>query len=148
MENELTVQGKKTELRVEASPDGLTLRQWLVEREENALVIASDKHGADRDGWLEDAAYFRAAYCRLHDLERDLAALRAQSTAAGIEAGEVRGAALWALMHHQGGSSPVGQPLRRALRIAAHTDLTQQQYAEGKKAAGPWGPLVGEVRTT
>lgn len=52
----------------------------------------------------------------------------------------LRGAALWALMHHQGGSSPVGQPLRKALGIAPHADMTQEQYAAAKKAAGAWGP--------
>lgn len=44
-----------------ASTDGLGLRAWLVERYESATAIAARKTGADRAGWLEDAAYFKAA---------------------------------------------------------------------------------------
>lgn len=45
------------------------------------------------------------------------------------------GLLLWALYHHQGGSSPVGQPIRRALGIGEHADLTPEQIARAKKAA-------------
>lgn len=34
---------------------------WIVERLENACRIASTKTGADRDGWLNDAAYLAGA---------------------------------------------------------------------------------------
>lgn len=34
---------------------------WLVERMENSRVIAAGKRGTDRQGWLEDEAYFKAA---------------------------------------------------------------------------------------
>lgn len=44
------------------SNDQLGLREWLYEREQNALAIASGTSGADKDGWLQDAAYFRHAY--------------------------------------------------------------------------------------
>jgi hypothetical protein len=45
----------------------LSLCEWLAEREENALRIALGKRGSDKDGWLEDAAYFRAAYSAIND---------------------------------------------------------------------------------
>lgn len=32
--------------------------EWLEERFENCLRISEEKTGKDRDGWLEDAAYF------------------------------------------------------------------------------------------
>ena len=59
---------------------------------------------------------------------------------AEAEVKKLRDAALWALMHHQGGSSPVGQPLRKALGIPPHADLTQEQFNAAKVAAGIWGP--------
>lgn len=34
---------------------------WLIERLENACRISGLKAGADRDGWLEDAAYLSVA---------------------------------------------------------------------------------------
>jgi hypothetical protein len=39
----------------------MTLLEWLKEREFNVRFLAADKHGEDRDGWLEDAEYFRQA---------------------------------------------------------------------------------------
>lgn len=38
-----------------------------------------------------------------------------------------RGLLLWVLYHHQGGSSPVGQTIRRALGIGQFDHLTPEQ---------------------
>ena len=43
-----------------------TLIEWLRERYENCLRHARQKPGWDRDGWLEDAAYFKEALDRLN----------------------------------------------------------------------------------
>jgi hypothetical protein len=45
----------------------------------------------------------------------------------------MRGLLLWALYHHQGGSSAVGQPIRKALGIGEFDHLTTEQIAEAKK---------------
>ncbi len=39
----------------------LSLEDWLRERHENCLRLAEQKVGAEREGWLEDAAYFSRA---------------------------------------------------------------------------------------
>lgn len=42
---------------------------------------------------------------------------------------------LWALYHHQGGKSDVGQPIRRLLGIGQHDDLTDEQIKAAALAA-------------
>lgn len=54
-----------------------------------------------------------------------------------------RAALLWVLWHHQGGSSPIGQPIRFALGIGQHERLSDWQVAEAKR----WGELRGEPKT-
>lgn len=52
-----------------------------------------------------------------------------------------RGLLLWALYHHQGASSEVGQPIRKALGIGQYDRLTDEQIATAKSA----GALNSEV---
>ena len=46
-----------------------------------------------------------------------------------------RMALLWVLWHHQGGSSPVGQPLRFALGMDSHERLNEHQVKEAQQWA-------------
>jgi hypothetical protein len=46
---------------------------------------------------------------------------------------------LWVLYRHQGGSSPVGQPIRRYLGMGEHEHLTPQQI----RAARSWADSTG-----
>lgn len=62
---------------------------------------------------------------------------------------ESRAMLLNVLWHHQGGSSPVGQPLRKLLGIEQHDHLTAEQLSEAKwidallaKASGAYGVQV------
>lgn len=54
-----------------------------------------------------------------------------------------RAAIAWVLWHHQGGSSPVGQPLRFALGMEQHDRMTDQQIAEAKRFAA-WAGVNSE----
>lgn len=45
---------------------------------------------------------------------------------------EVRAALLFALWHHQGASSPVGQPIRAMLGIGEHDHLDQEQLTAAR----------------
>lgn len=46
-----------------------------------------------------------------------------------------RAAIAWVLWHHQGGESPVGQPLRYSLGMGQHDRMTDHQIAEAKRFA-------------
>lgn len=48
---------------------------------------------------------------------------------------ELEGLLLWALYHAQGGSSPVGQPIRRYFGIGQHERMTDEQIARARAAA-------------
>lgn len=45
---------------------------------------------------------------------------------------QCQAALLWLLWHHQGGSSEIGQPIRKLLGISAHSYLTDEQVALAK----------------
>lgn len=49
------------------------------------------------------------------------------------------GLLLWSLWHHQGASSPVGQPIRRALKLDEHEHLTPEQVATARATVRAFG---------
>lgn len=52
------------------------LLPWLRDREANCLRLAKLKVGEDRQGWLEDAAYFKLAVVALEKKLDELAAFK------------------------------------------------------------------------
>lgn len=79
-------------------------------------------------------------------------ALSGVSAPVGVEAVEMspeftdsaRAALAWVLYHHQGGSSPVGQPIRFALGMGAHEPLTDSRIAEAKRWAAWAGATTAD----
>ena len=71
------------------------------------------------------------------DVEMELCAVGEDHLAEWLhdEVQQMHGLLLWALYHHQGASSPVGQPIRRALGIDAHAPLTAVQLTHAKQTA-------------
>lgn len=57
-----------------------------------------------------------------------------------------RQALAWVLWHHQGGSSPVGQPIRFALGMGQHERMPDWMVADAKKW-GEWDAKVGKRAT-
>lgn len=49
---------------------------------------------------------------------------------------QMEAALLWTLYHHQGGSSHIGQPIRKLLGIGQHDRLTDEQLAQAKAFGG------------
>ncbi|MEJ7807054.1 MAG: hypothetical protein WKG03_14165, partial [Telluria sp.] len=58
--------------------------------------------------------------------------LRGQKGSQIMQPKNWRGALLWSLYHHQGGSSPVGQPIRALLGIGQHDSMTPEQIEEAR----------------
>lgn len=46
---------------------------------------------------------------------------------------QMEAALLWTLYHHQGGSSHIGQPIRRLLGIGQHDRMTDEQIEQAKR---------------
>ena len=49
---------------------------------------------------------------------------------------QMESALLWTLYHHQGGSSHIGQPIRKLLGIGQHDRMTDEQIAMAKQFFG------------
>ncbi|WP_115530213.1 hypothetical protein [Xanthomonas campestris] len=57
-----------------------------------------------------------------------------------------RAAIAWVLWHHQGGSSAIGQPLRYALGMGDHDELSAQQVSEAKRYAALVGARTDDFK--
>lgn len=72
---------------------------------------------------------------KLIDPDADTLEHHPESFAAVDMVERYRGLLLWALYHHQGSGSEVGQPIRAALGIGQYARLTPDQIREAKGAA-------------
>ena len=68
----------------------------------------------------------------------DIAALKEAVEVHGLQLDQMEDALLWVLYHHQGGSSHIGQPIRKLLGIGQHDHMTPDQIERGK-AFAKWG---------
>lgn len=57
-----------------------------------------------------------------------------------------RAAIAWVLWHHQGGGSAIGQPLRYALGMGDHEELSAQQISEAKRYAESVGARTDDFK--
>jgi len=80
-------------------------------------------------------AVVKAANAQAEHFERQWYLRGDEVEALRADAETKRGLLLWALYHHQGGSSGVGQPIRRALGIGQHDAMTPEQIRDAARAA-------------
>ena len=71
------------------------------------------------------------------DVEMELCATGQEQLAQWThdEVQQMHGLLLWALYHHQGNNSPIGQPIRKALGIGVNARLTAVQLTHAKQTA-------------
>jgi len=93
-------------------------------------------NGCDECGGI-GAIWDTTDYQQMADeMAESLAASPAQSVEMSPDFTDTARAAIaWVLWHHQGGSSPVGQPLRFSLGMGQHDRMTDHQIAEAKRFA-------------
>jgi hypothetical protein len=123
---------------------------------ERARTLLADE--CDRAGLYEAGDGLRAnlsgldifGTAALRALERALSSPRQEGEAVEMSpefTDSARGAIAWVLYHHQGGSSPVGQPLRFALGMGAHEYLSDEQISNAKVYAELTGRTTAEFHT-
>ncbi len=113
-------------------------RDW-VEEEVNETLI-KERGGYNPEPLVAEKALRAAIEKAIASSEGALQALAVQPKQEPVEMSPeftdtARAALLWVLWHHQGGSSPVGQPIRFALGKGAHDRLNDPEIDEAKRWA-------------
>jgi hypothetical protein len=105
-----------------------------------AINADLEKRGLDLDQRREVVATLLTTYIDFYPARYAQAPVPAQAS--------YRGALLWALYHHQGGNSPVGQPIRTLLGIDRFAAMTSEQIEEAVRFSNePLGDGVGAAHT-
>ncbi|MBO3002273.1 Lar family restriction alleviation protein [Stenotrophomonas maltophilia] len=137
---------------VQPSPGGqdalaTLIDQWMARADRHeASALEADSIGGMQMAVAVHEARAAELNAAVHSLKEALAARQPVG-----EPGEMspefidtaRAAIAWVLWHHQGGSSPVGQPLRFALGMGQHDRMTDHQIAEAKRFAA-WANATTE----
>lgn len=138
---EAAIAALRARLEVQQEGERTTFEAWR----ETATWYVVSKPDPDEDKHSDAATTFRLMNIAAHEAWQ--AALASQGTAPPTLNGPEftdwgRAALLWVLWHHQGGSSPVGQPIRFALGMDAHERLNDHQIAQAKR----WADSTGSTR--
>lgn len=94
-------------------------------------------------GWIDDLRTKRSALANSVCNEMDG---RGEGDEGPVVTDDVRAALLFALWHHQGGSSRIGQPLRLMLGVGSAEPLRADQIAEAKRVESALAPSATQDR--
>ncbi|ENM0054880.1 hypothetical protein AB6M49_003093 [Stenotrophomonas maltophilia] len=137
---------------VQPSPGGqdalaTLIDQWMARADRHeASALEADSIGGMQMAVAVHEARAAELNAAVHSLKEALAAR--QPVGEPVEMSPeftdtARAAIAWVLWHHQGGSSPVGQPLRFSLGMGQHDRMTDHQIAEAKRFAA-WAGVNSE----
>lgn len=112
--------------------ENTTHLQTLYNNLARLLRTAPNFHGRVISGMCHVIMYEQN---QILDLESDTIDLHPRFGQLQDYATKLESLLLWALFHHQGGKSTVGQPIRKALGIEQHADLTPEQIDRAHRAA-------------
>lgn len=135
---ELSGRIHQLEARGAAVTDGWKL--VLVERNYDQRVKAliafnqAEHSGKDRDDALQAAWVAMLQDSPSHPTIKESLTVESRSEVDGMSRNS-RAMLLNVLWHHQGGSSPIGQPLRKLFGLGQHDRMTDDQIEEAKRIA-------------
>ena len=112
--------------------DNITHLQTLYNNLARLLRTAPNFHGRVISGMCHVIMYEKN---EILDPESDCIDLHPRFAQLQDRTTKLESLLLWSLYHHQGGSSKVGQPIRRLLGIEQHAELTPEQIDRAYRAA-------------
>lgn len=111
---------------------------WRITRMDNGEILVIGPNGGlyvDNSGTLVRRTLFELAGAMLAAAPAAAPAVQGVVESSPEFTDTARAALAWVLYHHQGGSSPVGGPIRFALGMGADEQLQGHQIAEAKRWA-------------
>jgi hypothetical protein len=105
---------------------------WIQYKAPGISILRRDMRGSERLGQYVDTGV-ELAWCAWNESQPEF------SQTGQDDVDSVRTDLLWVLWHHQGGSSPIGQPIRIGLGIGQFERLSSEQVEQVKR----WGEKTG-----